>query len=217
MERFCYRQGKVLIFLLTSLFMVLAVISDSYAHKVNIFAYVEGDLVYTESYFPDGRKVEGGTVEVYDSMGTKLLSGTTDQDGRFNFRPPGKDDLKIVLIASMGHQNSYTLSSDELAGISEGKTHDTSDKGELTGKMSDDHSIPENKPVDEAVTSSQPINLREIRKIIDQSLDQKLQPVVRELAKSRHQERISATEIFGGIGYIFGLIGMALYFSKRTS
>ena len=46
--------------------------SLAFTHKVNIFAYVEGDTVYTESYFSDGKKVEGGVVEVYDSEGNKL-------------------------------------------------------------------------------------------------------------------------------------------------
>ena len=93
---------------------MLTIRTNVFAHKVNIFAYVEGDLVYTESYFPDGHKVERGTIEVYDSRKNKLLTGVTDKKGIFNFRPPKKDDLKIVIIAGMGHKNSYLLSADEL-------------------------------------------------------------------------------------------------------
>lgn len=52
--------------LLTTVYYLLFT-STAFAHKVNIFAYVEGDTVYTESYFPDGKKVESGLVEVYDS------------------------------------------------------------------------------------------------------------------------------------------------------
>ena len=104
---------KKLIILIYCLFL-LAISSFAFAHKVNIFAYVEGDTVYTESYFPDGKKVEGGRVEVYDSQGKKLLEGVTDAQGQFNFKPTKKDDLKIVINASMGHRNSYVLSRDEL-------------------------------------------------------------------------------------------------------
>ena len=95
-------------------FLVLITDSPVLAHKVNIFAYVEGNMVYTESYFSDGTKVEGGVVEVYDSLGNKLLEGKTNKDGQFNFKPPKKDDLKIVLLASLGHRNFYTLPADEL-------------------------------------------------------------------------------------------------------
>jgi nickel transport protein len=68
----------------------------AWAHKVNVFAYSEGNTIFTESYFPDGRKVQGGKIEVYDSAGAKLLEGTNDEKGVFNFKPPKKDDLKIV-------------------------------------------------------------------------------------------------------------------------
>ena len=96
--------------------LVSLVLSPSaFAHKVNIFAYVEGDTVYTESYFPDGKKVKGGKVKVYDSDGKSLLEGVTDSEGRFNFELPKKDDLKIVINASMGHRNSYVLSMEKPA------------------------------------------------------------------------------------------------------
>src|SRR4030042_3404518 len=115
-------QDKILFGLLVFLFLWQAAPSISYAHKVNIFAYVEGGQVYTESYFPDGRKVEGGTIEIYDSQGNKLLSGITDKEGKFNFTPPKRDDLKIVLIATMGHKNSYSLSASELPGGTKGES-----------------------------------------------------------------------------------------------
>lgn len=105
---------KILIVLVCCL-CLLIISPSAFAHKVNIFAYVEGDTVYTESYFPDGKKVEGGRIEVYDSHGKKLLEGTTNDKGQFNFKSPRKDDLKIVINASMGHRNSYVMSRDEFS------------------------------------------------------------------------------------------------------
>lgn len=35
------------------------------AHKINIFAWVEGQTVFTESYFTGGKLIEGGLVEVF--------------------------------------------------------------------------------------------------------------------------------------------------------
>lgn len=86
----------------------------AWAHKVNIFAYVEGGKVYTESYFPDGRKVEGGTIEVRDASGAKLLEGRTDSQGLFSFPLPKKEDLTIILDATMGHKNSFVLKKSEM-------------------------------------------------------------------------------------------------------
>lgn len=86
----------------------------AWAHKVNLFAYVDGGTVYTESYFPDGTRVAGGTVEVLDSGGKKLLAGTTDTQGNFSFPLPKKDDLTIVLDATMGHKTSFMLKKAEM-------------------------------------------------------------------------------------------------------
>ena len=84
-------------FVFFSLFLLITASVVS-AHKVNIFAYVEGDTVYTESYFPDGTKVKGGTVEVYDRQGNKLLEGKTDENGQVNFKPSRKEDLKLLSL-----------------------------------------------------------------------------------------------------------------------
>lgn len=89
-------------------------VPSAFAHKVNIFAYVEGQTVYTESYFPDGRKVTEGVIEVYSSNGEKLLEGNTDKEGLFSFKLLKKQDLNIVIIASMGHRNSYLLKKDDM-------------------------------------------------------------------------------------------------------
>lgn len=86
----------------------------AWAHKVNLFAYAEGGKVFTESYFPDGRKVEGGAVEVRDASGAKLLEGKTDSQGLFSFPLPKKEDLTITLDATMGHKNSFVLKKSEM-------------------------------------------------------------------------------------------------------
>ena len=98
------------------LFLIIIVINISvFAHKVNIFAYVEGDRIYTESYFNDGKKCVDSKIEVFDNQGNKLLEGLTNQEGVFSFQVPQNDgDLKIVLNASMGHRAEYTITADEL-------------------------------------------------------------------------------------------------------
>jgi len=84
------------------------------AHKVTLFAYVEGGKIYTESFFPDGRPVDGGKVLVYDSQEKLLLEGLTDKAGLFSFPIPKVDDLTIVLDATMGHKNNFKLKKAEV-------------------------------------------------------------------------------------------------------
>ncbi len=182
-------------FVFFSLFLLMTT-SLVLAHKVNIFAYVEGDTVYTESYFPDGTKVKGGTVEVYDHQGNKLLEGKTDEKGQFNFKSPQHDDLKIIILASLGHRNSYTLSAEELVGQIEGEKPKEQESEELK------------------IKETTQVDLDQIKRIVDGSLDEKLRPLMRQLTKLQQKE-ISFAEIVGGIGYIFGLAGIIFYFMSR--
>ena len=184
-------RPRILIILICCL--SLPVLSPSaFAHKVNIFAFVEGDTVYTESYFPDGKKVEGGKIEIYDSQNKKLLEGITDNEGQFNFKPTKKDNLRIVINASMGHRNSYILSKDELPELV------NEDK-----KMSSNA----NRRIAE-------IDAEQIRKIVDASLEQKLRLVMQKLARLE-EERVSYRDVIGGIGYIFGIAGIVFYCLRK--
>jgi len=63
----------------------LAVPCAAHAHKVTVFAWVDGDRVVTESKFSRGRMVKQGRIVVYDLQGEKLLEGETDEQGRFPF------------------------------------------------------------------------------------------------------------------------------------
>jgi nickel transport protein len=101
-------------YLLVVVVATLLLAGTAMAHKVNLFAYVEAGKVYTESYFSDGRAVEGGKVLVYDSQNNLLLEGVTDNKGLFSFDIPKIDDLTIVLDATMGHKNSFKLKKAEV-------------------------------------------------------------------------------------------------------
>ena len=55
------------------------------AHRVNLFAWVEGDHVYVESKFSGGKKVKAGKIIVTDPQGHELVKGTTNDQGEFAF------------------------------------------------------------------------------------------------------------------------------------
>ncbi|WP_020678190.1 hypothetical protein [Geopsychrobacter electrodiphilus] len=97
-----------------SLVLCLLCVSPALAHKVNLFAYVEGGVIYTESYFPDGKKVKQGRIEIFDNQDQLLVAGATDDSGRYQIAIPEVEDLKIVISASMGHRNSFILKKAEI-------------------------------------------------------------------------------------------------------
>ena len=174
------------------------------AHKAIIFAWIDGDTIYTESKFSGGRKVKGGEVIVYDLDGNQLLKGKTNDKGEFSFKAPKKTGMKIVLLAGMGHRGEWTIPLEEIQAVAAGET------GTATSKEADVE-----KPEKQARTAPvSGVSPDEIQMAVENALDKKLRPIMKMLAESRERSP-SVTEILGGIGYILGLMGIGAYFSYR--
>jgi len=193
-------KNKPYLILIFIFLIIIMMDVSTFAHKVNIFAYLEGDKVYTESYFNDGKKCIDSKIEVFDNRGNMLLESLTDEEGMFSFEIPSENvidgDLKVVLTASMGHRAEYTISADELG--------DT--------VVSIEEKLEE--PISVASPETILVDLKEIQLIIEDTLDEKLKPIMIEIKKSQ-EDRISPTEIIGGIGYIIGIFGIIAYFLSR--
>jgi nickel transport protein len=54
-----------------------------------------------------------------------------------------------------------------------------------------------------------------IDKAFEKALDKKLAPIMRTLAEMQEQ-KIRLTDVLGGLGYIFGLMGVAVYFKRKA-
>ena len=194
------------LYLVCILFMVLATTKSAHAHKVSIFAYVENNTVFTESYFNDGKKCVHSTVTVLDTQGTKLLEGKTDEEGLFSFQIPQRTDLRIVLAASMGHRAEYILK-----------------KSELSGSVVDtDPNIPDVAPsgtVDQRQVHGGTVNVdtMQLQSLIEASLDKKLAPIKKIIEKNQREHGASLTEVLGGIGYIFGIMGLVIFFKHKKN
>ena len=88
--------------------------SQALAHKLSVFAYAEGDQVYVEGYFADGKKAQNSKVEVFNPAGQLLNEGITGDEGEYRFTVAKPEDLRIVLNAGMGHRGEYLLPANEL-------------------------------------------------------------------------------------------------------
>ncbi|MBA7521904.1 hypothetical protein ES705_14016 [subsurface metagenome] len=193
-------KNKLYLILIFIFLIIIMINISAFAHKVNIFAYVEGRGIYTESYFSDGKKCIDSKIEVFDNQGNKLLEGLTDEEGMFSFEVPAEDaidgDLKLVLTASMGHRAEYIIRADELGNVS----------GLVEEKIEE--------PISAVSPEVSSFDLKEIQSLIEDILDEKLKPIMREIKKSQ-EDKISPTEIIGGIGYIIGIFGIVAYFLSR--
>jgi len=190
-------KGSIRIIWALGIIAFLTTASQVWAHKVNVFAWIEGDKVFVEGYYPGGKKAQNSLVEVYNSGGARLLEGRTNQKGEFSFKIPAREDLRIVLTASMGHKNDFIIPAGDLGG----------------SKSSSDEPVP---TITEKVAAPVPtrVELDQLEVMLDQALDRKLEPVIK-LIRSTRKEGPGVTEIIGGIGYIVGLFGLVMYFKSR--
>ena len=137
---------------------------------------------------------------VYDLEGKQLLSGKTDAQGEFSFKVLGKTGLKIVIQAGMGHRGEWTIPAGDIAPL-EPKSEPA---------VSQETPSITSKPQIEASS----VNLDQMREVIEQSLDRRLGPVFKMFAESQDKAP-TLHDILGGIGYIFGLLGLAAYIHFR--
>ncbi len=204
---------QLLVFLLLG---TLAVSSIAYAHKITVFAYVEGGIVHTETYFSDGTRAKNAQVFVYELKDNKLLlQGKTNRRGEFNFKPPLVSDLKIVVVAEMGHRAETIVKAVDLkqGGVSQAAS--SSKNAVQTGRSSIFVTMPHKGSV---VQTSPPANIDEtrLRQIISEEVEKGLKPVLEQMVKiDESLSRPSFIEIAGGIGYILGFFGLWAIWRKR--
>ncbi len=182
------------------------------AHRVTIFAWVDGDMVHTQSKIGGGKPIKDSTVKVYGPGGRALLEGKTDQNGMFSFKVPQKTALRVVLDAAMGHSAEWTIPAEEIMGSAvENRAVATSES--VSATLAPDTVRVESRPMmlEPAKTD---LTEEKIEAIVNRALDQRLQPVVQMLAKT-YDRGPGLTEIIGGFGYIIGLVGIALYVAAR--
>lgn len=172
--------------------------SHAVAHKVNAYAYREKDNVVGECYFVDGSPCKNSKVEIYDGKGNKIAETITDERGRFAFKTEAKGELRLVILAGEGHRAEYRVEALE--------------KPEKRERA-------KNEPAQESKKAFQTsINREELREIVDEAIDTKLQGLKMEMMDIRKQlERIALRDVIGGIGYIFGVWGIIMLIKRKKN
>jgi len=191
--------------------IIFAFTAPALAHRVLVFAFAEGDTIHTESKFVPSTPVRRGQVQVLEpKTGQILLTGKTDDKGKFSFKIPAaaaaqKLDLKIVVEAAMGHKGEWLLKAENyLTGVKPEKAATPAGPA------------PAATPAPAApATKAAAVDRQMLEEIVNQALERQLAPV-KEMLTELTLHRTSLTDILGGIGYILGIFGLWAYFlSKR--
>jgi len=200
---------------LTALVLLIVFCGMSHAHRVNIFAFVDGDAIQVECSFSKSQKVRHGQLVFTDlQTGAPLLKGTTDEQGMFRFQPDAAflktgHGLTILLNAGEGHQNTWQISPEELTMLSSSAPHAKPVSGVAAPAVQD--AVP---PGDSQPRAVPLMDTAELEALIARVMDIKLSSIKQSLARQETNDP-SLKDIIGGIGWIIGLLGLATYMKYR--
>ena len=203
---------KFFILTVTCLCILSMTVDTASAHRVNVFAWVDGDTIHVESKFSGGKKVKAGKIMVMDPQGVELLAGLTNDKGEYSFKVPKQSDLRITISTGQGHQGEWIVRATELQGLVSDEQSETGTRERLRPKK-DSTVYKPSLPPGTAVTGDS-IQAENLEAIIESVLDRKLKPIIRMLAETQ-QKGPNTKDILAGIGYIIGLVGIAAYFHNR--
>lgn len=182
---------------------------SSHAHKIRIFAWEESGTIKTETQFSRGRAATNAAITVVnESSNQELLAGTTDNHGFFSFVIPkaakeNRYDLNIVVNSGDGHKSNWHLKAADYLQTQENVQILPPPSLPVPQKIADEHEF-----------SACIVDEVQLTQIIESTLEKKLAPIKRSLAKQQ-DKKPSLQDILGGIGYILGLAGITAYFKSK--
>jgi nickel transport protein len=200
--------------ILPSFVMIAAIVFSCHsalAHKIRVFAYESGGEIIAEAAFSSGRPAKNSTVVVQTDKGISLLSGATDENGTFRFAIPEKAKkesmrLNIIVDVGEGHKGSWLLEpADYLA-----DPPVIDQQSPAFSSSAQDNSM-QSGAYDKTLNSCEQLALA-----IEQIVVKELAPIKRTLAENT-EKKIDLQSILGGLGYIFGLAGIALYYQGKKN
>ena len=209
------RRNLYLSVFLYCIMLCLFFTGTALAHKVTVFAWVEGNMVYGDSKFSGGKKARNAEVIVWDESGKELLRTRTDDNGEFSFPVPGKTAMRIELLAGMGHKADWTIPLEDLEGVDIAESLANETAALAPADTTEPETAQTAAPQVSAPVGIDPAQLEAIvEKAVSSALNKKITPLTKIVA-DLEQDGPTVNDIMGGIGYIFGLMGVAMYFKAK--
>jgi len=192
---------RVVFSLAAGLVLAVAIASPAWAHKVILSCYPAGDVIEGELGFSSGDMAADTVVEVFDPDGNKLGETTTNADGYFVYTPTQAVPHVFRANLGAGHVGEYVMPVADLpAGLASGDAP-TPTPTEAVASGADAAEGP-----GMAITP-------EVTDMIAEAVRNEMRPLRREIAA--YKEHHDVQTILGGVGYIFGLFGLAFFLMAR--
>jgi len=195
------------------------------AHRLQVFAAAVGDVIEGSAYFAGGAPAAGVRVQIESADGRVLAEIHPAADGSFSYRAKGPVDHRVVVLSADGHRAQWLVEALELApafgeavdlnppkadasaesGIAAVAATDPAVKGSSVDPAPGlGSAVPQTATVDPALIAA-----------LERAVARQVRPLREELAAA--SARAGFRDLLGGIGYIFGLAGLALWWRSRGS
>ncbi|GAB6280189.1 MAG: hypothetical protein STSR0007_02450 [Thermovirga sp.] len=189
---------KILLPLMIAMLLISSTVPVAYAHKVSIWAYVEGKVLEGQVYFPDGSPAKKTAVTLFDPAGKECGKTTTADDGTFSLMlPQGFTKGHLKAEASMGHM------------------------AEIEVTVESDNGEPEQEQTQESVASvqkdtaaSSAASNDEIARVVRDEIRKELAPIKKDVARMANRG-VGFQDVLGGLGYIIGIGSLMLLLKER--
>lgn len=181
--------------LLLPLLLALAFAGPAQAHKLKVFATVEGGEVAGYAFFIGGGRAAGAVWTAKDPAGTALASGATDGEGRFAFPVPQPAvEATVTVDTREGHIAAATLPASRFGGGAAGTAP---------------------PPVDGPVPTVDAQDEARVAALVEAAVQRQVTPLMERVEQM--DDRLRLADVMSGIFLILGLAGMALWAKGRRA
>ncbi|WP_028870309.1 hypothetical protein [Psychromonas arctica] len=213
-----------------SLFILLpflwSLTMNALAHNVVGGVYVNGFDIEGEAGFSNGAMANAGTlVKVSDQSGTPLGEVVTDEDGFFIFTARKRINHVFEINMGAGHTLKMLLPAEELPEDLDNIVNNNINSGNSANSSNIDTSSAATSASKTSVnTKTSTITSQNMNNVpmlsaqitplmLDKAIAKQIKPLRKEIQALK--EKSGFRDMIGGIGYIFGLLGLVAFLRER--
>ncbi len=189
--------------ILVSLCLILVMASPAAAHKIKVFAAVEGDTISGYAFFVGGGRAQNTDWTAKDATGQVLGTGQTGTDGTFSLSvtEPVTSDITITVDTHEGHIASKTLQAARF-GVASDAAAPAQPASDISASA--DPAVPSH-PVETSRV--------ETTALVEAAVQRQIEPLLERIEEM--DSRLRYTDILSGIFLIIGLAGMGMWARAR--
>jgi nickel transport protein len=179
----------------------LLLATPAHAHKLKVFAAVDGDAISGYAYFFGGGRAVNSRVVVSQPNGQPVAELTTDAEGVFRFEVKQHVDYRISVDGGDGHIASVTVGATELP-----QRLVMPDGAEIALKPKDAETIAPPVP-DHSIAPP------DLATLVESAVAHQVRPLREQIDAAN--DRVWLHDVLGGLGYIIGMAGLAYGLMSR--